>query len=610
MPSPDTTVRSVPALRLRELLDVFKDSYISHLLLPSLLVCVLAKLSSGSGIAVGFVFLGASALLVSAAHRALTRGHLFAELSFRRAFFRAVIIAALIGLFLSLTIAVFAPLLFFLFLAMGAELAPIIDFDPRTAGGRFVLVGISLGGLYCLLRLWPVYVVQYILRDSPADLWKETWHIKFPDAGIAWRLTGVEGALWNASSPVFIGIVLISLYYLALSGGFLQNGLGKVVLEGGFYFGLLPFVHLMIVERAMQLAGVSEKAFAQAMGIAEAGTLWFADQFEPVSKPESEEEEQGWVGRYRDPGKRARLIELLGIDDRQALVEIEAALIGVFRFFRGLDPATGASPQALSSEERAALAEACWPVLRRQRPLEYRRINREMRERGGPYEKQCKYIHALYLAAELLQQADPSRSLYHAKKLCLTAYKTLYDASAFHLVAEDRLCWLGEEVSAPTIDSRFRKLLNLKDVRYWQHPLYQELYSLPAEDLPDGAMLALFPFVYVNVHSRAFEMEDILPVMDILKRYQVRLYPAVVAYLQTPQKYPPKDPHTVYSRPLFELIATWPQRYAEPLFRSAFASGWNEAAQLMPQADWAEALIQEFAESPYGPPRLPESARR
>lgn len=177
MPSPNTTVHPIPAVRLGELLAVFKDRYVSHLLLPSCVVFILAKLSSGSEIAAGIVFLGASALLVSAAHRALTQGHVFAELSVRRALFRAVVIVAVIGLFVSLAIAVFVPVLFFVFLAMGAELAPIIDFDPRTAGGRFVLAGISLGGLYCLLRLWPVYVVQYIFRDSPADLWKKTWHI-------------------------------------------------------------------------------------------------------------------------------------------------------------------------------------------------------------------------------------------------------------------------------------------------------------------------------------------------------------------------------------------------------------------------------------------------
>ena len=169
------------------------------------------------------------------------------------------------------------------------------------------------------------------------------------------------------------------------------------------------------------LAGAREKAFTQAMVIAEAGTLWFANRFEPVVKSEPQAEGQSWVGTYRDPRKQVRLRSLLGLADRQAVVEIEAALIGLYRAFRGLDPATVTSPLALSPTERAALAEACWPVLGSQRPLEYRRINREVREEGRAYEQRFSYMHALYLAAELLQQADPSLSLYDAKKLCLAA---------------------------------------------------------------------------------------------------------------------------------------------------------------------------------------------
>ena len=362
---------------------------------------------------------------------------------------------------------------------MGVSFAPVIDFDARTVGGRFVLAGISLGALYCFLRLWPVYVVQYIFRDSPADLWEETWHIKFPDAGIAWRLTGVRGALWHTSVPVFIGIILIGAYSLAVSEGFIRNELGQLsqlVLECGLYFGLLPFVHLLIVERAMRLAIVSEKALAQAMTVAEAGAFWFVRGLE-------REEQAGWVGAYRDPSRRARLHEILGIDDRRAVGAIEDAFIGLHRAFRGLDSATtvgplartfkdldpinGLSLVALNPEERAVLTQACWPVLRSQQPLKYRYTNKEMQERGKPYEQQFTYMHALYLAAELLQKADPSLSLYRAKKLCLQAYKTLYDASAFHLTTEDRLCWLGEEVPVPTIDSRYRKLMNLKKVPYW-----------------------------------------------------------------------------------------------------------------------------------------------
>ena len=616
MDTPNTTPsQAIPPLRLGTLLTVFRDSYASHLLIPSLLVFLLVKLASSSEVAVVGVFLLASALLVSAAHRALTDGNIFAELSFRRAFFRALVIVSLVGLAVCFTFLA-APVFFFFFLTSGAEVAPFMDFDLKEAGGSFVLAAISLTGLYLFVRLWPVYVVQYIFRDSPADVWKDTWHMKFPDAGLAWRLTGVPGAFWCANVPVFLGAVGTGLLAVGLYEG---RRLGWPVIDYGctvgFYFGVLPFIHLLLVERAMQLAGVSEKVFAQAMGIAEAGTLWFANRFDPVPEsestqesqmPEPEADMQNWVGTYRDPDTQVRLQSLLGLADRHAVIEIEAALIGLYRTFRGLDPATLTSPLALSPEERAALAQACWPVLRKQRPLEYRRINREVREEGRPYEQRFGPRHALYLAAELLQQADPSLSLYDAKKLCLTAYKKCYDASAFNLIAEDRLCWLGEEVAVPNTGSRFKKLLELTDPRYWEHPLYQELYALPADDLPDGAMLAVLPLAYVNVHSRAFDMEDILPVMDLFKRYGQRLYPAVVEYLQNPHKYPPKDPHLVFNQDLFELIATWPQQYAEPLFRSAFASGWNEAAKVLPQTDWAETLIREFADSPYDPPRLPE----
>ena len=115
MPPPNTTAQSIPAIRLGKLLSIFKDSYVSHLLIPSLVIFLLMKLSSSSEPAGVAVLLVTSALWVSAAHRVFTGGHLFSELSVRRAIFRAVVIVAVIGIIISLTIAVVAPVLFFVF---------------------------------------------------------------------------------------------------------------------------------------------------------------------------------------------------------------------------------------------------------------------------------------------------------------------------------------------------------------------------------------------------------------------------------------------------------------------------------------------------------------
>ena len=121
MDTPNTTPsQAIPPLRLGTLFTVFRDSYASHLLIPSLLVFLLVKLASRSEVAVICVFLLASALLVSAAHRALTDANIFAELSFRRMFFRAVVIVALVGVLVSLAMVVVAPILFFAFLIVSA----------------------------------------------------------------------------------------------------------------------------------------------------------------------------------------------------------------------------------------------------------------------------------------------------------------------------------------------------------------------------------------------------------------------------------------------------------------------------------------------------------
>ena len=154
-------------------------------------------------------------------------------------------------------------------------------------------------------------------------------------------------------------------------------------------------------------------------------------------------------------------------------------------------------------------------------------------------------------------------------------------------------------LSSPTIGIARPHFKSRERVPYWHNPVYQSLYHRRSDKLPKEAMLALLPLVHVNVHSRAFEMEDVCPVIDILRRYKERLYPALVEYWRNPEKYSPKDLRQVFTRDLFELIATWPRPYAEPLFRSALASGWNGAEQFIPQTPWGDEIIREFADSPY-----------
>ena len=157
----------------------------------------------------------------------------------------------------------------------------------------------------------------------------------------------------------------------------------------------------------------------------------------------------------------------------------------------------------------------------------------------------------------------------------------------------------------------------------------------PAEALPDEAMLPLLQLLFKTEDEPAADGGT--PVDELLARYDDRLYAAAVHAMNRPKpaatagprasdgkgradrssgpsgpSEPPGPPGSpgrpgppwpgAYSPALFRLIGAWPRSAAEPLFRAALESGWNDCARFLPESGWARDLKAVFRDSPYGAP--------
>ena len=231
----------------------------------------------------------------------------------------------------------------------------------------------------------------------------------------------------------------------------------------------------------------------------------------------------------------------------------------------------------------------------------------------------------LLFAADRVQDVHPDMYAYEVKRLTLTAYREVFPSDGETVLPPERTLAPVAYGTPPAVDDRYGHLGSL-GAEYTRDAAYVSLLECPAETLPDEAMLPLLQLLFKMEDEPV--PDDETSVYELLARYDDRLYAAAVYTMIRPEpaapagsrapgepagpngsaKPPGPDGSTgppwpgTYSPALFRLIGAWPRASAEPLFRAAFESGWNDCARFLPESGWAQDLKAVFRDSPYGAP--------
>lgn len=222
-------------------------------------------------------------------------------------------------------------------------------------------------------------------------------------------------------------------------------------------------------------------------------------------------------------------------------------------------------------------------------------------------------IHApgwLLFAADRVQDVHPDMYAYEVKRLTLSAYREVFPSDGETVLPPEQTLAPVACGTPPEVDDKYGHLGNL-GAEYTRDAAYLALLECPAEMLPDEAMVPLLQLLYRTEDEPLPDGET--PVGELLARYDDRLHAAAVNAMNRPgpaASANPDGPATLsmpsrpaaYSPTLFRLIGAWPRSSAEPLFRAAFESGWNDCARFLPESGWARDLKAVFRDSPYGAP--------
>ena len=219
-------------------------------------------------------------------------------------------------------------------------------------------------------------------------------------------------------------------------------------------------------------------------------------------------------------------------------------------------------------------------------------------------------------AAQALLAARPALTPYEARRAVLRVLRERHPRhKRVVLKPEPVLTPIPGVPPCPAVGARYRHLMEHAG-RYWSDPVYEALVATPDDELPEAAMLAVCALTRVSTHELARGDDYGVPATTLIARYGARFLPVAAEYLSHPERYgwdaavgrnvlgtrwfAPAAGH-----PIIVAAAEWPDAEAAPLFRAALQSGWSQPAASLPDRDWARALLQEFADTPYGPPAQP-----
>ena len=210
-------------------------------------------------------------------------------------------------------------------------------------------------------------------------------------------------------------------------------------------------------------------------------------------------------------------------------------------------------------------------------------------------------VHApgwLLYAADCVQDVHPDMYGYEVKRTTLSAYREIFPTDAGTALPPERFLTPVPYAEPPESDGRYGRLGGLGP-EYAGDEDYVSLLECPDDALPDGAMLPLLRLLYETEGEPVPDSGT--PVDELLARYGNRLSPAAAHCMIRPAAVKLKR-STAYSPSLFRLISAWPRDSAEPLFRAALESGWNDCVRFLPDTGWAQDLKSVFQDSPYGAP--------
>ncbi|MXY49823.1 MAG: hypothetical protein F4Y38_11095 [Gemmatimonadetes bacterium] len=243
--------------------------------------------------------------------------------------------------------------------------------------------------------------------------------------------------------------------------------------------------------------------------------------------------------------------------------------------------------------------------------------------RGVLYRDEAVYAPGwLLFAADLVQDAHPAMYAYEVKRLTLTAYRKVFPSDEETVLPPERTLAPVAYGTPPPVGDQYGHLGGL-GAEYTRDAAYVSLLECPVEALPDEAMVPLLQLLFKTEDEPVPDGET--QVDELLARYEDRLYTAAVHVMIRPessasarppatdgktrppatdgQSGPPGSPRPgAYSPALFRVIGAWPRSSAEPLFRAALESGWNDCARFLPESGWARDLKAVFRDSPYGAP--------
>ena len=225
----------------------------------------------------------------------------------------------------------------------------------------------------------------------------------------------------------------------------------------------------------------------------------------------------------------------------------------------------------------------------------------------------------LLFAADRVQDVHPDMYAYEVKRLTLTAYREVFPSDGETVLPPERTLAPVAYGAPPPVGDRYGHLGSL-GAEYTRDAAYVSLVECPADSLPDEAMVPLLQLLFKTEDESVPDGET--PVDELLARYDDRLYAAAVHAMNRqkpaatagppepdgqPEPAGPSGPSGpprpgAYSPALFRLIGAWPRSSAEPLFRAALESGWNDCTRFLPESGWARDLKAVFRDSPYGAP--------
>ena len=232
-----------------------------------------------------------------------------------------------------------------------------------------------------------------------------------------------------------------------------------------------------------------------------------------------------------------------------------------------------------------------------------RRVEAEKKRKADDEAKGIVHLEpseSLETALVLLLKERPQLGEYEAKSLIVKAMKESWPEgyNALNFRARPTLVKPDDCPACPVIGKRYEHFLKISN-DYWSDPVFKELNKMPANSLPDEAMLGVLHLTTVPDTGlrRDGYYEDTYD--NIMKEYGPRLYPALIECMANPMVCGLKDSDTSY---MLRHAADWPLNIKKQLLQAAYKSGWNSAARMLNMKAESAEIAASFEDSPYGKP--------